>query len=159
MCLNRISRVSAAWVAAVAWLLCSPSSARAFQVEAVAGEPFGVGRIVLSSSPATMPPVLGPKGLALHTPDGRILYPVVETPPDNTFVKDLLLGSRLLQGGPGRELAGGIVREFLKRPPTVTLYFLFRGDDPLRVTLQGRTLQKFVVHPRRDPHAQRARVL
>ncbi|NLE38758.1 MAG: hypothetical protein GX621_12105 [Pirellulaceae bacterium] len=130
--------------------LCS-KAACAFQVEAVAGEPFGVGRITIPNSPDLLPAELGVQGVSISTPDGRILYPVVELPPDNKMVTEVLLGSPLMKGGPVREQAGGILRELLKPPPQTNLYFLFHGSEPLEVTLQTRGTRRFVVRPWANP--------
>ena len=59
--------------------------------------------------------------------------------------------SPLTSGGPVRQEVGGILRNFLvDRPAPVTIYFLFRGDGPLTMTLQARQSYPLQVTPRQD---------
>ncbi len=133
--------------------VCSPRIARAMQADAVTGKPFGVGHIRVSSSPQTMPDVLGAAGISVSSPDGRVVYPAIETPPDYSFLKRLLLDSPWMHGGPVRRQAGGIIRHLLSQPPPTNVYFLFRGDKPLHVTFCGRMSRQLVLQPREDPRA------
>ncbi|MBN2217803.1 MAG: hypothetical protein JW719_10560 [Pirellulales bacterium] len=137
--------------AAILFFLTIP--ARAMTVEAVAGEPFGVGCIRVTPSAEFMPETLGVEGLSVSSPDGRVFYPTIQTPPDTTLVKELVLDAPWIRGGPVRRQAGGIIRGLLDQPAATTVYFLFRGNDPLTVTLQGRTPYEFVLRTRFDPAA------
>jgi hypothetical protein len=54
-----------------------------------------------------------------------------------------------------RQEVGGILRGILNRPPRTTLYFLFRGNTPLELTLQDRQSIPLVVQPRNNPALHR----
>ena len=138
-------------VAILALLLTLLSSPVLAQVEAFVGEPFGVGQINVNLPKEALPEVLGAGGLGLSDAEGRVFYPAVKSPPDSSFVTDLLLRSPLMSGGPVRREAGGLLQELLKQPPRITLYFLFQGDKPLDIMLAARQPRKFLVRPRRDP--------
>ncbi len=128
---------------------CGVSPAQGpIEVEAIAGEPFGVGRISIRFPREALPVVLGAKGISVWEQTDRILYPVVQTPPDNTIVKNLLLKSPLLEGGPVRRQVAGILQGFLNQTPRTTIYFLFRGHEPLHVTLQTRDARRLQIMPR-----------
>ncbi|MEA1951746.1 MAG: hypothetical protein U9N87_10200, partial [Planctomycetota bacterium] len=119
------------------------------EVEAIAGEQYGVGRISVRFPKQALPVPLGAEGISLWEKNGRILYPVVQTPPDNTIIKNLLLESPLLEGGPVRREVAGILQGFLNQTPKTTVYFLFRGREPLDVTLQTRGARRLRIVPRR----------
>ncbi len=137
----------ASLLSAVAWT--SPLSAQiAFEVEAVAGQPFGVGRITFLSSPEMMPQPLGVDGIGLTEKDGRVLYPAIDSPAAGKVVRELLdANTPLTTGGPVRQEVGGLLRGILDRPPRTTVYFLFRGNEPLHVTLQLRKNVELAVTP------------
>ncbi len=118
------------------------------EVEAIAGQPYGVGRISIRFPREALPEVLGAKGISVWEQNDRILYPVVQTPPDNTLVKNLLLKSPLLEGGPVRREVAGILQGFMNQTPKTTVYFLFRGSEPLDVTLQTRDARNLRIVPR-----------
>jgi hypothetical protein len=130
------------------------AQARILELEAISGEPFGVGRLVVQLSKQALPEILGADGLGLSERDGRVLYPALKRPIDNTIVTDLLLQSPLMSGGPVREGVGGLLRDLLSEPsPRTTLYFLFRGDEPFELTIQARRAQTVRVRPRNNPPA------
>ena len=85
------------------------------EAEAVAGEPFGAGRLIIQASPDMLPQVLGVDGLVLTERNGRVLYPTIEEAP-----------------------LGGLFGDLLGRPQRITVRFLFTGDDPLKLDLQAR---------------------
>jgi hypothetical protein len=136
-------------------LFCTSSvvQAQRIAVEAFAGEPFGVGRVAVRLAENAYPPLLGPSGLALTEANGRVLYPVVDTPEVGAAlldgVKGVLDQSRAPEGRWLRELLDGVP------PPPATVYFLFRGSEPLRLTLQARRASTFTVTPRSNPGAYR----
>ena len=141
--------------AAVLWTLAPPGEAAAqarVEVEAVAGTPFGVGRITVELPERLLPTPLGIDGLGLSDKDGRVLYPVVRGAVLGPVVKDILgADSPLTSGGPVRQQVGGLVRGLLAdRPPRATVFFLFRGDSPLSLVLQARTPFPLRVVPQRD---------
>jgi hypothetical protein len=125
-----------ATVAAVlttAWLAMSVSAQVVIQGDALAGEPFGVGRLTIEMAGPSQPDVLGLAGLGLAEKDGRVLYPVLDQRPFRAMLRDLLGASS------GR----------------ATVYFLFRGKPPLQMKVQGQTLHEFKLDPRNDPRAHR----
>jgi hypothetical protein len=122
------------------------------EIDAVAGQPLGVGRVVVEMPKQSLPDPLGVDGLGLADKDGRLLYPAMRAPRIGNLLKEILgADSPLTSGGPVRQEVGGVLRGFLAdRPPKVTIYFLFRGDDPLALTLQARQSYPFSVVPRHD---------
>ena len=129
------------------------AQAQRIGVEAFAGEPFGVGRVSVRFPEEAYPPLLGPSGLALSEANGRVLYPIVDTPE---------VGAALLDGAKGvldksRTPEGRWLRSILEvvPPPPATVVFLFRGNEPLRLTLQSRRASTFTVTPRSNPGAYR----
>src|SRR5687767_9689422 len=97
------------------------------QPEAVAGAPFGVGRISIRL-PDARPGFFGERDFTLSEAGGRVFYAVFESQP-------------------GR----AILREVLNRPQDVTVHFLFTGSDPLDLELLASNGVRMQVVPRRDP--------
>ncbi len=118
------------------------------QTEAVAGEPFGVGRITLDVPEKMLPEPLGAEGIGLGERNGRVFYPAIDSPAFGKLIRDFL-GSNtpLTTGGPLREQVGGLLRGIFDRPPRTTVYFLFRGSEPLQVTLQLRKPVELTIVP------------
>ena len=89
--------------------------------------------------------------------DGRVLYPAMRNPMLGGLLREMLgPQSPLTTGGPVREQAGGLIRGFLAaQPPRLTIYFLFRGDEPLSMTLEARKSYALQAVPRRDPMLHR----
>ncbi len=144
----------------IAWFAAGPAALRAQSVgavEAVAGEPLGVGRVVVDLPAAELPEPLGAAGLGLSAAGGRLLYPAWRSTAMPGIVKELIeRPTPLTTGGPVRQQLGGILRDILNRPPPTTLYFLFRGDGPLELTLQARrSIPLGVVQPRHEPLVHR----
>jgi hypothetical protein len=108
-------------------------------VEAIAGEPFGVGRLTVVIPKDMLPEPLGADGLGLSEKNGRVLYPTFKTPVVGAVAKEVLDATPLLTGGPIRQEIRGIVGSVLDLPPRTTIYFLFRGNDPLEITLQAKS--------------------
>ncbi|MGD0383340.1 MAG: hypothetical protein ABSA77_07470 [Thermoguttaceae bacterium] len=141
-------------------VLSSLAFAQQVEVEAFTGKPYGVGRITVDLPETMLPQPLGAEGLALTERDGRVLYPAVETPAFGKVMKEVLdSDTPLTRGGPVREQVGGLLRGMLDRPPRTTIFFLFRGDEPLRVTLQARQPIPINVMPRQAPPAVFQRLL
>ena len=92
------------------------------EVEAFAGQPFGVGRIRVRAPQAAQ--------VDLYEADDRLLYPAA----DNGAVRRL-------------------VREFLDidLPREATLFFLFRGDAPLSLSLYSPDGPPIAVRVRQQP--------
>ncbi|RMF99229.1 MAG: hypothetical protein D6741_08785, partial [Planctomycetota bacterium] len=95
--------------------------------EAYLGEPFGVAKIDFPADARFVPAGLGVEGVLVDEQNQRVLYPVVSGPPLGGFFADLV----------------GVA-------PPGTVYFLFRGQAPLQVTLIGRQPVPVVVQPRSD---------
>ncbi len=118
------------------------------QIEAVAGEPFGVGRISFDVPEQMLPEPLGADGIGLSERNGRVFFPVIESPVFAKLVRQFLnTNTPLTSGGPVREQVGGLLRGILDRPPRTTVNFLFRGNEPLQVTLQLRRPVDLTITP------------
>ncbi|MDZ7617919.1 MAG: hypothetical protein U1E05_13020, partial [Patescibacteria group bacterium] len=150
------SALGAAAVLAVVAVTASPASAQSIRVDAFVGEPFGVGRLQLDLPPGAMPDPLGAEGLGLVERDGRVLYPVVKSAGNTgAVVSELLEGTPLMRGGPVRQQLGGLLRDVLNRPPKVELFFLFRGDRPLEISVLADQPISGTIAPRHDPRAHK----
>ncbi len=125
------------------------------EIDAVAGKPYGVGRISITLDPSECPAPLGIQGVTLQDAHGRTLYPAISGGENDPFVKDLILGLPVWQGGPVRQQARGILEGFLSAnaPPQTTFYFLFTGRQPLTLTLGTVPPRSWQVVPRVDPDA------
>jgi len=131
-----------------------PPARPRIRAEAFTGGRLGVGLLTVDPSKEMVGGLLGTEGLAVRDRDGRVLYPALSTPPLAPVARELFReGSPLASGGPVREEVGGLVRSLLQRPPRTKIYFLFRGDEPLNLTLEGRSKIPLTVTPRRDPAA------
>jgi hypothetical protein len=120
--------------------------------DAVCGRPLGVGRLTVNLPREMLPEPLGAEGLRLDETKGRALYPAVHAPGAGAVVQEILReGSPLLKKRPLARGIGGLVGSLLEQSPSVTIYFLFRGDTPLELTLRGRSAHRFMVTPRADP--------
>lgn len=109
-------------------------AARAMEVEAYSGQPFGVGRVtlpVVSGGPAAP---LEDERFTVASPDGRVLYPVIKEEPARRLLRRLL---------------------DIQTPRNVTIYFLFRGDEPFDLEAFAPTEQRIRVTPRPNPQAHR----
>jgi hypothetical protein len=97
--------------------------------EAVAGAPFGIGRINVRM-PDARPGLFGERDFTLSEAGGRVFYAVFESQP-----------------------VRAILREVLNRPQDVTVHFLFTGSEPLELELFTSSQVRMQVVPRRDPAA------
>ncbi|MHB1033344.1 MAG: hypothetical protein ACYC35_05475 [Pirellulales bacterium] len=113
--------------------LVAPVSAQIEEVQAFSGQPFGVGRISLRLAPGARLDSASDPGLELADKDGRAFYPAFSAGP-----------------------LGGVVRELLARPRRITIYFLFQGDRPLRLSIQNSGYPPLAVEPDKNDvaHAQ-----
>jgi hypothetical protein len=111
--------------------ICTVLAARAearVEAEAHAGRPFGVGQVSLSG----LEMGLDASRLLIEEKNGRVFYPAVA------------------QGAIGR-LIGQILGDPTVRPTSsVTIYFLFRGDEPLELTIYTPQPLSLTVQPRLD---------
>src|SRR4029077_20531313 len=110
----RITGLVTVLVVGMATAICQA----AVRVEAYRGEPFGVGRVTvdLPQDAATAPG--GDDRYAITDDEGRVVYPVLE-----------------------QRRIGRLLRDFLgiELPSRATFYFLFRGDQPLKLTVYAPT--------------------
>ncbi len=139
-------------------LACSATAFAQGTIEAQAfvGEPFGVGSIALNLPAEMLPEPLGLEGVGASEKSGRLLYPALRAPALANILKEFLReDSPLTNGGPVRQQVGGILRDILNRPPRTTLYFLFRGTEPLDLTIQAGKSMPLLVQPRNNPAAHR----
>ncbi|HYO25578.1 MAG TPA: hypothetical protein VEQ85_11600 [Lacipirellulaceae bacterium] len=134
--MRRPSRRAFAIAAAIVPLLGVPcGAAHGATVEAYAGEPFGVARVTVGVGGAGPVAPIEDERFTVTTPDGRVLYPVLK-----------------------EERARRLLRQLLEidRPRSVTMYFLFRGGDPLDLQIFAPGGQPARVAPAVDAaaHAQ-----
>ncbi len=101
------------------------------EVEAIAGEPYGVGRWSVQLPSGVNPALLGNSMFTLTEKNGRAMFQAFQAEPLRT-----------------------VAREFLGRPQTATVYFLFTGDGPLELQLYSPTAVATTVTPRKDPVGQ-----
>lgn len=126
-CFSRIRNV----LSLFAVFLCAGWTSRGVAIEgviAVHGEPFGVGRVVVSTGDTGR--ALDPDFFKIEEKDGRVFYPAVS-----------LEKPRL----------GGILRELLgapeAKPVSAQVYFLFRGTEPLQITIRTPAAVSVEVQP------------
>jgi len=132
------------------------NAARPMEAEAVIGQPFGVGRITFELPQDRIPGPLGIEGIGLSEKQSRVLYPTLDNPAFGKVMREILgSDTPLTTGGPIRQQVGGILRDILDRPPRTTLYFLFRGDEPLEVSLQSEPPIPLRIVPRKDAIAHK----
>ncbi len=120
------------------WILVATSftaTATAQQVEAYVGEPFGVAAVTLTR-PGESDLAQATQGLFLADRQGRASYPVF-----TTGAVRRLLGEILGVGGPNGN-------------GTLAVLFLFKGDQPLELTVSTPTPQRLVVNPTRAPNSR-----
>ncbi len=124
---------------------------------AIAGEPFGVGRIELVLPPATYSHQLVP--VYLHADPGRIYYPAVrdiQAEPRREWEREPIPpGQPVVGGGRLFRRVGELIRQATAEPgelPVIRreVLFLIRGNEPLTVRLNqpdaaGRA--EFVLQP------------
>lgn len=101
------------------------------RVEAVAGAPFGVGRIILPLDARLDPEQLDTHFMSVTNRDGRVLYPAVRYTQPFGLVLDVL----------GGKLAN-------QTPNQLHVHFLFTGSEPFDVELSLPERQTIHVSPR-----------
>ena len=115
--------------------------------------PFGVGRLEIELPESLQPEVLGLDGIKIVERDGRIFYPVIDRRRLPPLAKELA-DQLPLRGGPIRELAGGVLRNLVSASPRkAELLFLFRGAEPLEITLQFSTQAAGQLAPATNPRS------
>ena len=102
----------------------------AIRAEAYRGEPFGIGRIEIDLEPGASSVPWSDDRFALDDADGRAMYPVLENAPVRRLVRQFL----------------GI-----ETPWRVTFYFMFRGDEPLNLTIHAPHAQQLTLRSENRP--------
>jgi hypothetical protein len=104
----------------------------AVRVQAYRGEPFGMGRVTINLPPDAAAAASSDDRFALTEANDRLLYPVLES----------------RSARPVRR----ILRSFLEidLPSRATFYFMFRGDEPLELTLYAPDARPLTADPQDD---------
>lgn len=97
--------------------------------EAVIGRPFGVAKVTVTLSRADFGLPIDSHGFSLKESSGRTFYPVFSTKRILPILQSLI----------------GI--DDVTPPQQLTIYFLFKGDTPLDLTVYTPTQQKMRVSP------------
>jgi hypothetical protein len=98
------------------------------EAEALVGRPFGVGQVSITG----LDVAIDANRVFIEEKNGRVFYPAV-----TQGVLGRIIGQIL--GGPTDRPTGG-----------VTIYFLFRGDEPLELTVYTPQAVPLAVQPRAD---------
>ena len=120
--------LAATWIAA-----CEPALARV-RVEAYAGQPFGVGKVTFDVRRDEPSIPLADERFTVQTADGRVLYPVLKAAPVKKLLRQILE---------------------IETPLSVTVYFLYQGDEPLVLNVYSPTGRTARVTPRSDARGHR----
>ena len=130
------ARASLQWMVSFLVLGMALPTLHGAEVDAVVGQPFGVGALTIQSGESMSPLVTRSDGYQLEDPAGRVLYPVVRA----TYARE-----------------GGVLTQLLglstSVPRSVTVHFLFQGDAPFDIQWNDGTRHVVRVHPR--PPARR----
>lgn len=117
------------------------------RAEAFSGDPFGVGKLEIELPETLLPVPLGADGIGLEEQAGRVCYPAIEAQRLPRIVRDTLAGTRR----PALRLLG----EMIDRPGRINVYFLFRGNEPLRLGVLSQRRDALVVVPAIQARAHR----
>jgi len=132
---TRVWPIFASCVAAAMTIFCGCCDAQAApRSEAYAGEPFGVGRVTIDvfRGEPTLP--LSDERFTAIEENGRVVYSVLKEEPAKRILRRVL---------------------DIKTPSKVTLYFLFRGDQPFDLSVFSPVEQAVRIKPRRNDDAHR----
>lgn len=123
----------------------SAQNMRELRGEAYIGQPFGVGSVDVPIRAEELG-LAGPFAISLRDGSGRVFYPAVDFPRGQVFINT---ASELLRRSdrPTAQLAA----DLLARLPRIKIYFLFRGADPLELTISGPLNGKVVLKPESHP--------
>lgn len=101
----------------------------AVRVEAYRGEPFGIGRVTVDLPQGDYTSALRDDRFSVTDADGRVLYPAIR-----------------------HRQIGRIVRRFIniQLPNRATFYFMFLGDEPLRLTVSAPWAMDIAIRPEQD---------
>ncbi|MFP6602388.1 MAG: hypothetical protein VB862_07665 [Pirellulaceae bacterium] len=115
--------------------MTSPVSART-TVEAIPALPFGIAQITIDLPAQPVPGKFDPTEFFLTEANGRALYPV------------------FTEGRFRRAIGGLLGTAETRNPNAISVLFLFKGADPLQITLHTPSPQLITVRPK--PQAPRA---
>jgi len=125
-------------VCCIAWI-CSLAACQTLrgapEVEAYYGEPFGVGRVTLDVFRDEPSLPLHDERFTVTEPNGRVMMPLLKQEPVRQFLRNLLE---------------------IDTPRRVTLFFLFRGDEPFDLSGYSPVEQGVRVVPRHNPSAHQS---
>lgn len=115
-------------------LMGTAQSSFAQQVNAIAGEPWGVARMVIPFQRADFGDPIDSQAFSISDPDGRIFYPVFKPKRFLPLLQSLMGADQVTP------------------PQEVEIHFLFRGSAPMDVTVNTPTPHRVHVVPkiRRD---------
>ena len=111
------------------------------ETQAIAGTPFGVARITMSLPPETSNTIEQAAGFSVHDPEGRVHYPAFTTGRLGELLGELLGNSRP------------------RSSSSLTISFLFTGQEPLEVTVNAPTPRTLVLTPARPTRRNYNRLL
>ena len=115
----------------------SPLWAQRIKVEAVAGEPFGVGRVVIPLRSYIDPEKVDAYFMSIRDREGRVMYPALRYTQPMGMVRELL----------------GMPQE--GAPSQLHLHFLFKGTAPLQLELNVPERLEITAVPNGRPAAYR----
>jgi len=115
-------------------ILFAAAGRAAIRVEAYRGQPFGVGRVTIDLPQDAPSTPWSDDRFAIDGDAGRALYPVIENKPVRRLLRSFLN---------------------IETPWRVTFYFMFRGDEPLSLTVYTPNAQQFTIQPRDNPREHR----
>jgi hypothetical protein len=125
----RLFSLSVVWSVAVL-LFAATAGRAAIRVEAYRGDPFGMGKIEIDLQSGASATPWSDDRFALTESQGRVLYPVTENAPVRRILRSFL----------------GI-----DTPWRASFCFMFRGNEPLELTLHTPEPQRITVRPENDP--------
>lgn len=122
--------------------LAGPAMASTVEVEAYAGEPYGVAMVTIRPGSGASPLVARTDGFSLQDPEKRLRFPVIRA----TYVREGGLLTRLL----------GVSTEI---PRTITVHFLFEGSQPFQLQWNDGSVHTIRVQPRRPVRRDHQRLV
>jgi hypothetical protein len=117
-------------VSAFILLAIATASPAAIRVEAYRGQPFGIGRITIDLPQGAPSTPWSDDRFAIEGEQDRVIYPVIENAPVRRLLR------RFLE---------------IETPWRVTFFFMFRGDEPLLMTVYTPAAERFTIQPRENP--------
>ena len=126
------SAVRLSVVIGAVFVLAVAACPAAVRIEAYRGQPLGVGRVTIDLQPGSSSNPWGDDRFTVSDSQGRVLYPAMQNAPARRLLRNFL----------------GI-----ETPWQVTFYFVFRGEEPLRLIVYAPDAAEFTVRPDEDRRA------